>query len=96
MKINHGVDLVFGANVDHPIQMPEPRLLDDSRVGVVFEMPIIDLRRQLAWLPRHTGIRMQFSPSDEKGIASSSMKKFSRNYAQRQEALHHTLSKKNW
>jgi hypothetical protein len=96
MQVNDGVDLVLGANVDHPIQMLEPRLLDDPWVGAVFEMPIIDLRRQVAWLPRHTGIRMQFSPSDEKRIASSSVKKCSRNYIQRKEALYHTLLKKNW
>ena len=34
---------MLGTNVDNSIQMFETRLLDDSRVGIIFEMPIIDL-----------------------------------------------------
>jgi hypothetical protein len=52
MKVNHGVDLVFGANSDDPIEMLEPRLLDDSRVGVIFEMPIVDLPKSGRIVPQ--------------------------------------------
>jgi hypothetical protein len=47
MQIDDSVYVVFGAKLDHPVQMFEPRLLNDPWVVIVFKMSIIDLSRSV-------------------------------------------------
>lgn len=79
MQVDDGVDLVLGAQINHAVEVLEARLLDNSWVQVVLEVPIVDLASVVTSL-RLTGMRIQFKPKLEKSFASSSVKKYSRNW----------------
>jgi hypothetical protein len=83
MQVYNGIYLVTSTDIDHSVEVPEASLLDYSRFGVVFKMAVVDLVKvSMVWASRLTGIRIQLRPSLQNRRASSSVKKYSRNYCQ--------------
>jgi hypothetical protein len=44
MQVNHGINLVFGTNVDDSIKVLEAGRLDDSWVGIILKVSVVDLK----------------------------------------------------
>lgn len=80
VQVDDGVDAVLGTEVDHAVQVLQALALENTGVYVILKVTVVDLSsaRTAAKL---TGRRIQFKPREAKNLASSSVKKYSRNWS---------------